>query len=150
MRGTLLLMGLSVVLASPVQASEVKASIMEYKNEGAYTSRFFIRFELDNGKKCLVKPKGISAYTAPDGSLRYVLDDRMKVYTGPDNCLDKNMEIRQGQQVWGRILIDMGDSETCKKGKSVIFRRSGGTIKYKSKGTTKNNNRCRVTQWPNE
>ena len=129
-------------------ASEVTANTMKYRNDGAYVSRFYIQYKLDDGKACWVKPKSMSAYVGPDGWIQYGLDDKMQVFYGPSSCVDIGGGIPNGVEVWGRVQIESGSSENCRKSKRVIYQSSGGLISYKTKGTTFKNNRCRVTSWP--
>jgi len=136
-------------LAQTALAKEVEASAMKYSNDGAYTAQFYIRYNLDDGTKCRVRPKGIGTaniYSA--GSVTYQLTDTMLVFEGGDSCLNSGGDIPEGLQVWGRVEISNGTNESCKKDKKVIYKVIGGTVKYKTKGTTLNNNRCRVSSWP--
>ncbi|MEM9840999.1 MAG: hypothetical protein AAF767_00055 [Pseudomonadota bacterium] len=129
-------------------ASEVTASTMKYSNDGAYVARFYIQYKLDDGKACWVKPKSMSAYVGPGGWIKYGLDDEMQVFLGPGRCVDAGRGIPNGIEVWGRVQIDSGSSESCRKDKRVIYQSSGGLMSYKTKGTSFNKNRCRVTHWP--
>ena len=129
-------------------ASEVTASTMKYSNDAPYAARFYISYKLDDGEACWVKPKSMSAYAGPGAWVKYSLDDDMQVFLGPDECLAVGDQIPNGMEVWGKIQIDFGDTESCRKNKRVIYKSSGGLISYKTKGTTLNNNRCRVTSWP--
>mgnify|MGYP001804345237 CR=1 FL=1 len=129
-------------------ASEVTANTMKYSNDGAYVARFYIQYKLDDGKACWVKPKSMSAYVGPGSWIKYGLDDNMQVFLGPDRCLDTGGGIPNGIEVWGRVQIDSGSSDNCRKDKRVIYQSSGGLISYKTKGTTFNKNRCRVSSWP--
>lgn len=138
-------LGLSV----PSFAAEVNAQAMKYSNDGAYTAQFYIRYNLQNGTKCRVRPKGFGpANVYNSGSVTYQLTDSMLIFDGDDSCLTSSGEIPRGVQVWGRVEISHGTKESCKKDKKVIFKSSGGVVKYKTKGTTLNNNRCQVTSWP--
>ena len=136
-------------LAGPAFAAEVEASAMKYTNDGAYTAQFYVRYNLGDGTKCRVRPKGFSPSNIYNsGSVTYALTDTMLLFDGDASCLTSSGEIPEGLQVWGRVEISNGTTESCKKDKKVIFRVSGGTIKYKTKGTTLNNNRCRISSWP--
>jgi hypothetical protein len=136
-------------VAQPAVAKEVEAAAMKYTNDGAYTAQFYIRYNLDDGTKCRVRPKGFgSANIYSAGSVTYQLTDTMLVFDGGDACLNSGGDIPEGLQVWGRVEISNGTNESCKKDKKVIYKLSGGTVKYKTKGTTLNNNRCRVSSWP--
>jgi hypothetical protein len=122
-------------------ANEVEARAMKYTNHGAYTAQFYVRYNLENGTKCRVRPKGIgTANLYNGGSVTYQLADKMLVFDGGDSCLTENAEIPEGRQVWGRVEISNRTKESCKKDKKVIYRLKGGVVKYTSKGTTLNNN----------
>lgn len=138
-----------LALAEPTFAAEVDATAMKYSNDGAYTAQFYVRYNLDDGTKCRVRPKGFSpsnVYSA--GSVTYQLTDTMQIFDGDTSCLTSSGYIPDGIQVWGRVEISNGTTESCKKDKKVIYQVSGGTVKYKTKGTTLNNNRCRISSWP--
>lgn len=138
----------TLAMAQPALAKEVKAHTMKYSNEGAYTAQFYIRYNLDNGTNCKVRPKGLgSANIHNGGSVTYAMTDTMQIFDGNDACL-QNGDIPEGLEVWGRVEISHGSNEGCKKDKKVIYKVSGGTVKYKTKGTTLNDNRCRVSSWP--
>ena len=136
-------------VAPPSFAAEVSAHAMKYTNDGAYTAQFYVRYNLEDGTKCRVRPKGFSpANVYNSGSVTYQLTDTMLIFDGNDSCLTSSGGIPQGVQVWGRVEISHGTKESCKKDKKVIFKTSGGVVKYKTKGTTLNNNRCQVSSWP--
>jgi len=135
--------------AAPSFAGEVDASQMKYTNEGGYTAQFYIRYNLDDGSNCKVRPKGIEDVNlVKNDTVTYDLTDKMMVKDGGQACIDDFGYIERGREVWGYVEIAYGTNEGCKKDKKVILRPRGGTIKYKTKGTTLNNNRCKVSSWP--
>lgn len=137
------------VAPAPAFASEVEASAMKYTNDGGYTAQFYIRYNLDDGSNCKVRPKGMDVVNLVNSdTVTYVLSDQMMVKDGGQACLTESGYIREGHEVWGYVEIAYGSNEGCKKDKTVIFRQRGGTIKYKTKGSTLNNNRCQVASWP--
>lgn len=135
-------------LASLGHAGQVTANALKYSNDGAYAARFYIQYKLEDGKACWVKPKSMTAYVGPDSWIQYGLDDNMQIFLGPKRCLDASGGIPNGIEVWGRVQIDLGSAQSCRKDKRVIYQSSGGLMSYKTKGTTFNNNRCRVSSWP--
>lgn len=136
-------------LALPTMAAEVEARALKYTNQGAYTAQFYIRYNLEDGKECLVRPKGFRPLSQSQGeSVTFQLTDTMQTYTGAKSCLTPSGDIPVGTEVWGRVVITYGNKESCRKQKKVIYKVSGGTVKYRTKGTTRNNNRCRVSSWP--
>ena len=144
---TLTLLGIGV--AGPSMAKEVEANVMEYTNKGAYTAKFYVRYNLDDGSNCKVRPKNFDLvnlhYT---DSVTYDLSEKMMVKDGGSGCLNDFGFIEQGHEVWGYVDIANGTNESCKKDKTVIYNPRGGTVKYKSKGETLTNNRCQVSSWP--
>ena len=141
-------------------------SKMTYKNNSNIYNAFFnVRYKLQNGKNCTVylpdeafTGTGLTAKWVKNtygiGNLDISVSKRKKVsvdltsnnfkiYKGPDNCLNSGM-IPDGTRVWGKIYIDAGDEESCKKSIALIKQSSGGTtVDYRSSGTTLNNNRCK-------
>ena len=147
-RFTFLIAFLSAI-AAPAYAGEVEASVMRYDNAGAYTAQFFIKYKLDDGTTCKVKPdSNVSKVVKPGGWAKYDLSDKMTVKDGGRACLDNEFNIPLERQVWGFVDISEGEGKSCKKDKRVMYRTTGGLIKYKTKGTTLNNNHCQVTSWP--
>ena len=144
----LLLAGPILAFAQPALANKVAAHTMKYTNDGAYTAHFYIRYNLDNGTNCKVRPKALnSANIYNGGSVTYAMTDTMQIFDGNDSCL-VNGDIPEGLEVWGRVEISHGSNEGCRKDKKVIYKVSGGIVKYKTKGTTLDDNRCRVSSWP--
>ena len=148
-RRAALLLAVLGATAAPIHAGEVDASVMRYDNAGAYTAQFYIKYKLEDGTTCKVKPDStVSKVVKPGGWTKYDLSDKMTVKDGGRACLDETFNIPLGGQVWGFVDISEGEGKTCKKDKRVMYRTTGSLIKYKTKGTTLNNNRCQVTSWP--
>lgn len=138
----MLLAGLSI--SGVAQAKEVKADQLKYNNHGAYVSSFYIRFNLDSGSNCKVRPKHGSHKRDHQ---TYSLGVTMELNAGSLNCLVGG-HIRQGTEVWGYVEIGAGEKKSCRKSKKVIVSTGdGGTVHYRTGGTTKLNNNCKVSSW---
>ncbi|MEM7638580.1 MAG: hypothetical protein AAF269_05900 [Pseudomonadota bacterium] len=136
-------------LAEPVLAKEVEASAMKYTNKGTYTAQFYIRYNLEDGSNCKVRPKNFGLVNlAYNDTVTYDLSDKMMVKDGGQGCLNAYGYIQEGREVWGYVDITYGTNEGCNKDKTVIYQMRGGTISYKTKGETLSNNRCQVSSWP--
>lgn len=138
----------SVLFAGAAQAETVAASTMRYKNNAEYQANFYVRYNINNGQKCAVFPKGLSNSILAGRWVRVALTDEMRQYDGPANCLERGLYIPTGTEVWGKVNILTGDSKSCRKSKKVVFKYTGGEIKYSTGGTTLQNNRCKVRKWP--
>lgn len=140
---------LGLGLAEPVLAKEVEARAMKYTNKGTYTAQFYIRYNLDDGSNCKVRPKNFGLVNlAYNDTVTYDLSDKMVVKDGGQGCVNAYGYIQEGREVWGYVDITYGTNEGCKKDKTVIYQMRGGTISYKTKGETLTNNRCQVSSWP--
>ena len=136
-------------ITEPVLAKEVEASAMKYTNKGSYTAQFYIRYNLEDGSNCKVRPKNFGLVNLGYAdTVTYVLSDKMMVKDGGQGCVDADGYIDEGREVWGYVDITYGTNEGCKKDKTVIYASDGGTIKYKTAGETLTNNRCQVSSWP--
>ena len=109
---------------------------MKFKNKGRYTVKeYYVMFEDADGKKN--EDVGISTAT----------------YTGDTRTVDMvEVEgLKIGDEVWGKVNIEGGDREGCRKDGNVFYyARSGGTVTYQTAGTTRNNNRCELVNKPDD
>jgi hypothetical protein len=57
-----------------------------------------------------------------------------------------------GDEVWVTIEIEFGDKQSCRKDSTKFYYNGteGGTVKYVTKGTTLNNNRCQIASRPSD
>ena len=152
MRAVLFFAGLSFALAGPASADKWAVKAIKYKNNGAYTA-FFDIYSLYNGAKIQcqgknTKGKGIKSGKSvtiqldnSDGSL--IVDDG----DPGESCLPEPTK-----EVWGMVYIDRGfgysagaNKESCRKdGAKFYYHPRGGTMVVQTKGTTENNNRCKI------
>jgi len=141
-------MALAPFAPSPALANWANASQMKYSNVGTYSVTFTMAFKR-NGTKCVVVPQkntvvGVGGSVSLDltiGSWRMREGEK-------EDCLVDGKHIEEGTEVWGRIDISAGPYKSCRKDKAIIYRKSGGTVKYVSGGTTHHNNRCKIASWP--
>jgi hypothetical protein len=113
-----------------------KVSAMRYQNNGAYTvKRFLIMYKNNNDEK--KSTKGIDFAIYPSQTYVATIDED----SGPP----------KGNEVWGKVQIESGETEGCRKdGTQFYFRKGGGTVGYKTAGSTYNNNRCQITSRPTD
>lgn len=111
-------------------------SKMKYTNKGGYTvSAFDVMYKDGNGDKKEVLGSGEDLLNGE--SVTVGIDE----VSGP----------KVGNEVWGKIEIEAGDNNGCRKdGNKFYYDKQGGTVSYKSSGTTLNNNRCELNGRPND
>lgn len=150
----------AAIALSPVgvHAAETVVNEMIYKNNGPYNAYFNVRYNLEDGTNCQVYQPG-AAYTGQwseisgssdklkkghRGRVTVDLTGKFKVRSGGSKCLIEK-GIPDGARVWGKVEIDGGDKESCKKSKTLIkvSTRNGNTQRYKTGGTSLKNNRCK-------
>lgn len=149
MRSALLVFGFLFAFASPAQADKWAVKAIKYKNQGAY-SAFFDIYSLQNGAKVDCQGKNTKGKGIKSGkSVTIQLDnsDKSLVVDEEENCLPD-----PGEEVWGMVYIDRGtgysefaNKESCRKdGAKFYYHPRGGTLVVQTKGTTENNNRCKI------
>ena len=124
--------------AGPAAADKTcyQISTMKYKNAGAYTAKkFYVMYENAKGEK--QEDVGL-AFDTLTGETRSV-------------DLTEVVGLKSGYETWGKVNIEGGDREGCRKDGNVFYyNRSGGTVTYKTGGTTLNNNRCELNNKPGD
>lgn len=136
-------LGLALLSAFAIAAPVAEAktcygvSKIKYTNKGAYTvSTIFVMSKDQNG------------------------DTQETVGTRPDLLNGQSSTVNiagvsdgpsLGDEVWGKIKIEAGDRNGCRKdGNKFYYDKQGGTVSYKSSGTTQNDNRCELNGRPND
>ncbi|NQY96872.1 MAG: hypothetical protein HRT82_06890 [Henriciella sp.] len=136
------LVGLAILSAFAIAAPAAEAktcygvSKMKYTNKGGYTvSAFDVMYKDGNGDKKEVLGSGEDLTAGQSVSVG--IDE----VSGP----------KVGNEVWGKIEIEAGDNNGCRKdGNKFYYDKQGGTVSYKSSGTTLNNNRCELNGRPDD
>ncbi len=136
-------------LTSPAHAEDWAVKAIKYKNKGAYTSYFNILFQNSvTGAIDVCEGKNTLGNGLQNG------DDIIIQIDDSDNSLIGGSCGGVGFEVWGRVHIDRGlgygpetGKESCRKdGAKFYYHPDGGTMVVQTKGTTENNNRCRINQ----
>jgi len=133
-------------------AHHVEASKLRYHNNGSYTAYFHVEYKRDHdGKRvqCRLAPPKTDLIPVGGNKTIDLSGTGWFVRNGSDSaCLTEQGHIPLETEVWGRVRIFGGEGQSCRKSTKVIYTRAGGTMKYRSGGTTYNNNRCKVSSWP--
>ncbi len=135
----------SMGFAGTSMAETKDVSKFTYKNNGTYDAYFNVRYNKD-GKNCQVYLDG-NAFTGLRkvgqriGNVEVDLNSTaFKVESGGNTCKGA---IPDGTRVWGKVYIEDGDKESCKKSVELIKQGSGKTVSYRTGGTTLKDNRCK-------
>lgn len=134
-----LLAGLSILAVAETALAEktcYKVDSMRYQNNGAYNvEKFYVMYKDENGKKKSTVGLENKVYPSQTGLVH----------------IDVEIDLPDGTEVWGKIKIESGENEGCRKdGTKFYYYTKGGTVGYKSEGTTYNNNRCQLSSRPSD
>ena len=135
-----LVLGLTVFQTGAAAAADnYDVSRIGYYNGGVYTACMQVRWRRPSGKEFRTTPN--EGHCANAGKTKFW---QLKNVT-----TETNVKIQQGDEVWAKIQIQMGDSKNCRKSeKKFFYQETGGTVTYRTAGTTLNDNRCRVLSTP--
>jgi len=152
---------LGIGFAVPAYASAASANTISYKNNGTYAAEFYIEYNHQyDGKsvRCRLKERNDQALLLGEGQVYNLRKELWQVVKGSTKtCLievydaaakAKTFDIPVGVEVWGVVRIQAGQTKSCRKDKRIIYQKNGGTVRYRTGGTTFNNNRCKVSSWP--
>jgi hypothetical protein len=130
---------MAMLCAGPAAAQDTAylADTVSYHNKGAYKACFTVHWTDVNGRNYDGKGKKCAQTTS-----------RQRWDLG--KVVDTNgRSIKDFSEVWIIISIVGGDTKTCRKdNKKIFYSTVGGTVKYKSSGTTLNDNRCKIDSLP--
>ena len=156
--GKLLFVALiATVFSSPGFASdsdeEVKTCYVDkikYSNHGGYTvAGLNLKYRKSNGDKWGYDYPYYSSLNKDinkGGSLSVDLN-HFNGMKGEGTVVGTNYPpMREGDEVWIQVAISMGETKSCRKdAHKLVYRKDvNKTMKFKSSGTTLNNNRCKV------
>ncbi len=154
---TLISLGLLLVSASGTALAETKYKVdmMRYENKGAYSvdplQLRFLYEKSDGSKvKCTISYERESDIfnneTIPYNLATGGNNLWEPAVSNPSACPERPQE---GNEVWMIVNIYRGDKESCRKDNTKFYYyKDGGTVKYVTKGTSLNNNRCRINSKP--
>lgn len=120
------------------RSDDRKVSQLEYQNCGGYTvSEFWVNWKEGDEKKSKKYQREVRGYGEGFGSFKYAA------------CFDLDgLGIPEGSEVWLSYDIAGGDHENCRKDAKLLYKPNAlNRQKYKSKGTTLNNNRCEFWEY---
>jgi hypothetical protein len=130
-----------ILLISAVSAAgqDYKISRITYDNNGAYKACVHVKWKTADGTKLQEDHRKSVCANAGRKETRRL-----------ENVVGKNGEtIQAGDEVWAEIDIKAGEIENCRKdGKTFFYDPAGGTVTYKTGGTTYNDNRCKIKSTP--
>ena len=148
---TLILAGLLIIVTIPCFAYErVRAEIDEisYSNDGVYQATLLILWE--SKKSGETHSERFPAGKASSDSEAWVAPGKKQTVN-----LDKlrgaaNSGLNEGDEVWAVVTIAQGDTEDCKKERYKFVYKPGvnARAKYITRGTSQNDNRCRLVNPP--
>lgn len=131
------------------QAKTCYVDAIKYRNKGAYNVQdlgfHWVQSTPDHNEAM------IDGFTFGAHSLMVDLDKgesatiKLKTYTSGVNVGGNQYMLRDGNEVWIKVNITAGEHKSChKKNHKLIYKEGvGKTMKFKSGGTTLNNNRCK-------
>lgn len=130
------LTGLTCIGSAAADKTCYSVSAMRYQNNGAYTvEKFYIMYKDENGEKQSKRGIKDSIYSG-ETRIVYLTDD---------------FNLPHGAEVWGKVSIESGETEGCRKdGTKFYYHKTGGTVSYKTGGSTYNNNRCELKNRPSD
>lgn len=125
-----------------------------YHNDGAYSASIEARYALDLfgfGTVVCQMFQGDGAVKATGLTDRVNLQDAANFTAARganEHCEGYSIPI--GTEVWGGIrIVYVKNDKNCQKNGSIFrYHPDGGTLEYVSKGTTEDNNRCRIKKKP--
>lgn len=140
----------ALALTGPAYADDWAVSAIKYKNKGAYKAFFDIWYEI--AEEDVVD--GCAGKNTRKGGISNGNDITIQLDNSDNSMIGGHCGPRIGDEVWGVVQIDRGfgyseamNTQSCRKdGAKFYYHPDGGTVVVQTKGTTENNNRCRINQ----
>lgn len=149
---TIAFVTLALLGVSSAHAKTVEASSLQYKNNGAYSAEFYVEYNREyEGETvtCQLYRKNSGMVETGKSTSIDIRRSDLEIEKGSRKaCLTDSGTIPLKTEVWGRVKIEFGENQKCRKDTKIVVTRSGGEVKYRTGGTTYNNNRCKVSSWP--
>jgi hypothetical protein len=117
-------------------AEDYNTKRLKYENKGGYSACTELHWKDSQGNKHKLTAADLDGDQCPPTQQSRTINL---------NDLTGTKKPSVGDEVWLVIKIDAGDTETCRKDNArFYYDSSGGTATFKTKGTTLQNNRCRI------
>ncbi|MEL6856929.1 MAG: hypothetical protein AAFO74_01000 [Pseudomonadota bacterium] len=140
----------ALALTGPACADDWAVSAIKYKNKGAYDAFFGFYYKFATNGAVV----GCDGKNTRKSGLSSGDDITLQLDNSDNSLVDPECLPRIGDEVWGMVYIDRGfgfsqamNTQSCRKdGAKFYYHPDGGTVVVQTKGTTENNNRCRINQ----
>ena len=136
------------LFAVPLSAEEdFRVDTLRYRNDGGYWAKVAVAY-LDGGSLCLVERR---VRVGAGNTVDFKLGGKNDSWEAVAGC---TKAIPQGREVWMIASVETAPGywvpRTCHKDETHFYANQddGGTIKYRTRGTTQHNNRCRINNRP--
>lgn len=130
---------------TPTEIDEIS-----YSNNGAYQAAVLIKWQSQKSGKIYFKRfpnSGVSNSADKSAWIPAGKNQRinLRVLTGSTSS-----DLHNGDEVWAVISIAKGDTENCQKQRNKFIYKAGADAraKYSTRGTSMNDNRCRLINKP--
>jgi len=136
---------LAIVIASPALADDYAVSRIKYVNEGGYVASFDVEAQDFKGNTIPCGEQSSKSNTLASGQSVTI------VVSQGAGAPSTKCKVDPGFEVWGIASISQGltddnwSDRKCRKDKARFFAHpEGGTLVVVTRGTTLDNNRCRI------
>ncbi len=140
------------ILSTTTYAADYNVKKFKYKNRGGYNAYLRVYFQNPGGPKYSQRTKAVENSTSGAwiivSELFGDVKDENGNYVKDENGNNVKETIGDGASVWAEVGIINGETKDCRKSDKVFYYNSsetGNIVTLKTKGTTYNNNRCRIT-----
>jgi len=153
MRKLISLAGLVVFVIGPCFAYEqVIAEIdqVSYSNDGAYQAAVVITWENRKSGEIYSARYPVVARTNSHGKDGWLVSGKKQTVKLDELSGPGRSDLQEGDEVWAVVTIAQGDTEDCQKKRYKFIYKSAANAraKYITRGTSLNDNRCRLINKP--